>query len=283
MASRRVGSAHSSLFTRGQAPTDLLRAKANAVEQLLRPSRAATLPVAFAASSLPEDNVVGVGIGPKLVNGKATNAVCIRLYVASKLPLTAVSKKNRLPAAFNGIVTDVVQIGRLHKFATRIRPAKPGCSVGFVFPPPKNNMVMAGTFGAVVSADGKRYVLSNNHVLADEGQLKAGSLIFQPGLLDGGDPQKDRIAKLTKFIKLSKANPNKVDCAIAQILPKVKVTATVLPKVGKLKSAEPIDAVHGMKVHKAGRTTGYTTGQIQDVSADVTVGYEIGAIVFQDQ
>jgi hypothetical protein len=38
-----------------------------------------------------------------------------------------------------------------------------------------------------------------------------------------------------------------------------------------------------MNVEKTGRTTGYTRGSILDVSADVTVGYDIGHLMFQDQ
>lgn len=281
--SRSANSKRSSQFSRDEAPAELVRAKGKAVERLLRSSRAATLPMAFTASSLPDENIVGIGIGPKLVKGKATGTVCVRIYVASKLPLGSIPKRNLLPEKFNDIATDIVQIGRLLKFGARLRPAKPGSSVGFVFPPPKNNRVMAGTFGAVATAAGQRYILSNNHVLADEGKLKKGSLIYQPGLLDGGNPTKDSIAKLTRFVPLSKSHSNKVDCAIAQVLSTAKVSARVLPKVGKLRSAQPIDAVHGLRVHKTGRTTSYTTGQVQDVSADVTVGYEMGPITFQEQ
>lgn len=49
----------------------------------------------------------------------------------------------------------------------RRRPVRPGLSIGFKSPPPKAGFVMAGTFGAVVSKDGKKFILSNNHVLAE--------------------------------------------------------------------------------------------------------------------
>ena len=38
-----------------------------------------------------------------------------------------------------------------------------------------------------------------------------------------------------------------------------------------------------MQVHKVGRTTGYTTGTVFDVSADVKVQYDAGIATFQDQ
>ena len=38
-----------------------------------------------------------------------------------------------------------------------------------------------------------------------------------------------------------------------------------------------------MRVAKVGRTTGYTTGLVFDLSADVRVEYELGVLIFQDQ
>jgi hypothetical protein len=285
MPSRRGRAA---TFTRAEISPELFRAKRSAVERFLKGSRAGESPQAFAASSKPEQNVVGVGVGQKLVGGKPTGTLSIRIYVVSKLPPRVIPKKSLLPEKVGAVPVDVIEVGRLRKFAPpteqrRHRPARPGCSVGFAFPPPKDGFVMAGTFGALATADGTRYILSNNHVLADEGKLKLGSPIFQPGLLDGGNANKDAIAKLTRFIPLSKTKPNQVDCAIAAVSAGAKVGATPMSKVGRLAAPEPIDAVPGMKVHKVGRTTGYTTGVIQDVSADVTVGYDIGAVTFQDQ
>ena len=122
--------------------------------------------------------------------------------------------------------------------------------------------MMAGTFGVVVEAEGKRFILSNNHVLANQNQLPVGSDIYQPGLLDKNAPTSDVIAKLSKFIPLVAGHPNHVDCAIAEVTDSKLVSPTVMPKVGKLKSGQPLAAALSMKVEKSGRTTGYTTGKI---------------------
>jgi hypothetical protein len=142
---------------------------------------------------------------------------------------------------------------------------------------------MAGTFGVVVEAEGKRFILSNNHVLANQNQLAVGSDIYQPGLLDKNAPTSDVIAKLSKFIPLVAGQPNHVDCAIAEVTDSKLVSPTVMPKVGKLKSGQPLAAALSMKVEKSGRTTGYTTGKIQDISANVKVGYDIGPLIFENQ
>jgi hypothetical protein len=142
---------------------------------------------------------------------------------------------------------------------------------------------MAGTFGAVVTDGTLRFILSNNHVLADENNLPVGSPIFQPGLLDGGNPATDQIARLTRFVALQVAGPNAVDTAIAEVLKATLVRATPLPQVGRLTSAQPIAAAVNMKVHKHGRTTGYTRGEVFDTSADVQVEYDAGVLTFQNQ
>ena len=77
---------------------------------------------------------------------------------------------------------------------------------------------MARTLGALVTADGVSYVLSNNHVLANENALPVGTSIFQPGLLDSGNVAADRIATLARFVPLEIDKPNRVDCALAAIV-----------------------------------------------------------------
>src|SRR5262249_19741095 len=151
------------------------------------------------------------------------------------------------------------------------RPAHPGCSIGFQ--DPGNQFVMAGTFGAVVKDKQGTYILSNNHVLADENRLPIGSAIFQPGLLDGGNIATDKVAELTRFIPFNAAATNSVDCAIARV-PQAALVSDEILHIGAPTgtAAATID----MNVHKFGRTTSYTVGRITSIDTDVTVGYETG-------
>jgi len=282
------------MATKAMARTEiaekLLRAKEEATTHLLRVTTPPPRFTAFTASSHPNHNVVGIGIGYKITHGKLTAQRCIRIYVDRKIAKTAMPKNCVLPPHIKGVPTDVVETGRFHplpavipKERRRLRPAKPGCSIGFQFTGPQAGFVMAGTFGAIVEADGTRYILSNNHVLANANGLPIGSLIFQPGLLDDGNPQRDQIATLTRFIALTSEQPNALDCAIAAILDPKSVRASFLPKVGRLKHSEPITATENMRVEKVGRTTGYTTGIVFDVSADIKIEYDLGMLTFQDQ
>ncbi len=276
------------------------QAKLAAVAEFLTAAEPAALIHALAVSTKPQQIMTGIGRGPKISNGAETGEECLRFYVERKLPKASLPVANLLPAVYQGVVTDVIETGRFragspvatHAAAlavlpgpvrTRLRPTQPGCSVGFQFTGDQANFVMAGTYGAVVTDGAHRYILSNNHVLANENDLSLGSPIFQPGLLDGGDATTDQVATLTRFIPLALGVPNLVDCAIAQILVAAQASPVLLPNVGNLQSSAPSTPAIGMNVEKVGRTTGYTQGVIFDASATVKVGYTMGTLVFDDQ
>jgi hypothetical protein len=270
--------------------TKFQSAKSAAVERFLGSGKAFEGLTALAASTRPTHNVVGVGVGPKVKGGVLTTRHCIRIYVERKVPESSMPREFLIPKTIGGVPTDVIESGRFYALSTpiaqkRLRPARGGCSVGFKFSGAKAGYVMAGTMGTLVTDEaGKRFILSNNHVLANENALPLGSPIFQPGLLDGGDPSTDQIAKLRKFVKI-KVSPamNHVDAAIAELTSSGLAVRTILPKVGALKSTTPIAAAVGMAVHKHGRTTGYRRGRIVDVAADVNITYDFGVARFTDQ
>jgi hypothetical protein len=238
----------------------------------------------FAALSDPKHNIVGIGIGHKLVKGKSTGDHAIRFYVERKIDKKVIPRNFRLPKRVGNVRTDVIETGRFvalqPPLRRHMRPVRPGCSIGCQ---PKSGHLMAATFGAVVAKNGKHYVLSNNHVLANANKLPIGSPIFQPGLRDKNAPGKDRIAKLSHFIRLNVHRSNQVDCAIALLAKKIKWNAAVLPRVNRLKSGVPIPAAVNMVVEKTGRATGYTIGKIEDVSLTLKIEYALGTLTFVDQ
>jgi hypothetical protein len=275
---------------RHEIPVRLANAKRAAVEQFLSDSRPPAVPRTWAVRAHPQHNIVGVGLGRKIRRGKPTRIYSVRIYVERKIPSAAIPQEFMLPRRIENVVTDVVETGRFHAQLPgtpagqqRMRPAKPGCSIGFQFSNSQNGELMAGTLGALVESAGVRYILSNNHVLANENALPIGTPIFQPGLLDGGNVASDSIATLAQFIPLSPTDPNTVDCAIAAVTNAGTTTSTFLPKVGRLASAEPIDAAEGMRVAKTGRATGYTTGTVFDVSATISIQFDLGMLKFTDQ
>ena len=269
---------------------DLVAAKNSLSEELLRKKGVQRFSaMSTATSPAPSDNLVGVGIGEKIVDGRHTGVMCIKLLVRFKYGEDQLSSADRLPKTINGLPTDVEQVGTFRKFEaapamtspnprTRIRPAPPGCSVGFR--DPTNSFVMAGTFGALAKRGTRRFILSNNHVLADENRLPPGSPIFQPGLLDGGNPATDQIAQLSAFVELKVNDPNLIDGAIAEVIDNGSVTNSILV-IGGIKGTSA--AQRDMVVHKFGRTTGYTVGRITSINTDVIVDYDLGALQFNGQ
>jgi hypothetical protein len=128
----------------------------------------------FGTSLLPEHNVVGIGVGPKVVEGQLTDVLAVRVYVMSKILKEALPENLLLPKEVAGISVDVIETGapRLAQQGgsnrQRLRPFQPGSSIGFAAPNPA--IRMAGTLGALVRDVNGMYLLSNNHVIAAEGQ-----------------------------------------------------------------------------------------------------------------
>jgi hypothetical protein len=214
--------------------------------------------------------------------------MAIKFLVRLKYPDNQIPDDERLPQEVNGQPVDVEQVGTFRRFMppppmpnprTKIRPARPGCSIGFE--DLRHQIIMAGTFGALVSKGRQRFILSNNHVLADENKLPVGSPIFQPGFLDAGSPPRnDVIARLTRFEPLVLGAANKVDCAIAALKANSLANSSVLfigPPTGRAPAR--IDMV----VHKFGRTTGFTVGRVTSIETDVSVRYEAGQMTFANQ
>jgi len=146
-------------------------------------------------------------------------------------------------------------------------------------------------------------------------QGKAGDLILQPGVYDGGTAE-DQIAVLADFVPINFGTgaptcpvakgvesflnwaaravgsshrvaafreipaTNRVDAAIARPLSADLVTREIL-EIGVPKGAG--EATLGTRVKKSGRTTGLTTGQIIQIDVTVQVRYGERVAVFEDQ
>jgi hypothetical protein len=152
----------------------------------------------------------------------------------------------------------------------------------------------SGTLGALVEdANKRKYLLSNNHVLAKSDHANIGDTIVQPGLIDnnctplgeGGNLQP--VAQLTGWLPLSAKQTN-ADAALAQIASRtVDLSGNILELGGRqsdgtLAAAPPgISSTGGrgeaatldLKVAKSGRTTGLTCGGVSAIDLDVTVDY----------
>jgi hypothetical protein len=160
---------------------------------------------------MTKPNVHAVGVGFKNPYRQGKGEVCVVVAVSKKLPKDALSRGDLIPPTMDGVKTDVVELPLFRAFQAtadtaraadassqvqRLRPARPGSSIGHLD-------ITAGTFGCVVMRNGLKFILSNNHVLANSNQAKLGEAILQPGPLDGGTLSNDRLATLVEFVPLA--------------------------------------------------------------------------------
>ena len=264
---------------------------------------------------LKHGNVVATGVGYKTTGGSRTETPSIICSVTRKLPLDQLSASERVPESVNGIPTDVVETGRIRALQSRTdryRPAPGGVSIG-------HPEVTAGTLGCLVKRGDEVLILSNNHVLANSNDAQRGDNILQPGIADGGRNPDDKIAELDDFVPVNfslpeppsdcqfatgviallnagcavigsrtryrivrpRAESNLVDAALARPVNPDEVSGQIL-EIGELNGSA--QATLGMAIQKSGRTTGYTTGEIQQIDVTVNVQYGPGNIAqFTDQ
>lgn len=172
---------------------------------------------------------------------------------------------------------------------TRFERAVPiGVSIGATSP----NYCFAGTLGCrlrlfnVNSGASSYYILSNNHVIADENRAVPDfDVVIQPGTLDSNcvlDPA-DVIGTLYDYEPIQfNGAPNSIDAAIAITTTEQTGFATPSTIYGPPSGTSQAAAV-GLLVKKFGRTTGLTEGVVDAINVDVNVGYDRGTAFFTDQ
>lgn len=162
------------------------------------------------------------------------------------------------------------------------RPLLIGGSVGHV-------NVTAGTIGAFVERGDGTYMLSNNHVLANENLASAKDWILQRAAYDGGKQPSERVGRLRFWIKLKKTGTNFADAALAKIEQGVQRDVSRLRELvngmdRQLAGIGPEFVDEEETVFKIGRTTGPTEGRVTAFDLDhVIVNYDMGNLRFDNQ
>ena len=222
-------------------------------------------------------NVSGVGIGFKEKKGKQNEELCIQVFVQKKLKEKDLDSDQIVPKTLNGINTDVFEVGNIEAqaFTAKIRPAKPGYSIGHFG-------ITAGTFGAIAKDSvwpGRYYILSNNHVMAKSNTANIGDRILQPGPFDGGVNFANTIARLSKFvpIKFGSNSYNLVDAAVAAPI-SMDLVIGAIKNLGIPKGTQ--EATLNMPVIKTGRTTETTTGTVFSLDATIAVNYGASGVAY---
>ena len=124
------------------------------------------------------------------------------------------------------------------------------------------------------------FILSCNHVLANEDAASEDDPILEPSPGDGGNGS-DPIAFLQAWIELN-ASGNLVDCAIARPT-QPGVFDPKLRGLGR-PASEIMAPAREQTVKKSGRNPPHVTlGVVTDVTADIMVPYKRGALGFVQQ
>jgi hypothetical protein len=272
------------------ALTNRLRNRgASAVAAAVEHATGVSEPAVFGIGARPFETVPrlqrSVALGVTRHRGEYRVAVRVQRPSLLQSPLM-----DRLSKESKGEI-DVRIIGRLDKrakatatpwYRSNVRPLLVGASIGHV-------EVTAGTIGAIVRRGSATYILSNNHVLANEGLAKAGDWILQRAAFDGGKDPADRVARLRYWIKFKPTGANFVDAALARIEQDIEHDAGMLRGLvsGKdrtLAGLGPEMVDEGETVYKIGRTTGPTKGRVTAFDLDnVVVNYDSGNLRFDNQ
>jgi hypothetical protein len=228
-----------------------------------RPATRPKLALGIAPGPHPEDYLLAVRVqDPALLGSAFVEGICQRAhgevdvrFIGRGLPLG----KPQLRAGWQ---------------RAACRPLVPGASIG------ARHGRTTGTLGGFVRSrrDGSVALLSNSHILADNGRSQPGAGIVQPGWRDGGRDPAHRVAHLAASIRLHRHVTNELDCAIA-ILDGSLAWDPEEFRGGPLAAvAEPRA---NERVAKIGRTTEYTEGHVAAIdTGPVTFHYPIGDIVF---
>jgi hypothetical protein len=211
-----------------------------------------------------QPGIQGFALGRRVRQGRRRRELVLTVYVARKRELAAlevpVPRRLRVAGVPDPVPTDVVEVGELERLSfvgREPRPVSPG--VGLSHPRCGN-----GTFGCLVRRQGEPdlYILSNAHVIADDGLAAPGDPIYQPA---GGGPN-DVLAEFSDSVSLEFSDTlfqNRVDAAIARVLD----PATVQPAIKLLGRPRGVssDIVEDMLVRKTGSTTERTEGRVRSV------------------
>jgi len=230
-------------------------------------------------------NVTAVQEAYKIRGGKRTPEWSYQVFVSKKLPKHKLGVKGLLPPKIDGLVTDVVE-GEFNALSVmappmpgimavdrtgKHRPAMAGISCG-------HPQVTAGTLGLWVYFGAYSAILSNNHVIANQGDCSVDDPIYQPGVYDGGG-EADTLALLKNWIEINfSGGTNIADAAVAQVINEADVDRSVLDlaTLVQYKTASQV----GMQVKKSGRTTRVTEGGIGSITWSGLIGYGGGRTAF---
>jgi hypothetical protein len=139
-----------------------------------------------------------------------------------------------------------------------------------------------GTLGCVATDfGGSEFLLSCNHVLADENNKPIGGSVW---ISDTGNLTTKPSAVLHDFepIKFGGVEANYMDVAIARPLPGVRTYRSIPAGIGVVGGTD-VNAPYGAAVRKYGMASGLTSGVVTFKDMSMKIDYRSGTAVFVNQ
>lgn len=143
-----------------------------------------------------------------------------------------------------------------------------------------NGYCCGGTLGSMVTKGGKKYILSNWHVLysdiANGGNgrtAQPGDPVIQPGLIDVSCNSNNAQEVATLVSGGGSLPSSNVDAGIAEVKPGMVRDDGAILEIGTI-SSQTATASIGQAVKKSGRTTGLSRSSISGLNATVNITYD---------
>jgi len=220
-------------------------------------------------------NVVGFSADPqkKIVAGKETKILCVRIYVSKKVPEAELKPESIIPKKLFDVPTDVVEYGvpvfQQDPHKSRAEVIQGGIS--FV-----HYKCTAATLGIVLPDKDTNdpFEVSNTHVIYNldnpGGECsKIGDPQLQPGPTDGGKDPADQVGNGDKYIPFTASLPGGIaDAARAKWNGQRKIELATILHAGRLKGVK--EPKVGMILKGCCRNGDFKV-KITDINASVRV------------
>jgi hypothetical protein len=237
---------------------------------------------------LHRPGVTAVGLGLRKRDGRLTDEVVVKVFVAHKRNKSALSAHAVLPHTLQApdgeAAVDVEEmlppsIPPLHapgvdttmaeaRLRVPRRPAVGGASIAHhAFP------VGTVALGVRHRQSGAHCILSCSHVLSQLGAAQLGDEVLQPAPDDGGMLPLSVIARVLSWtpVVFGGVERNMTDAAIATCAP--GQARSWVEGIGAITAIAPPIELLGKRVSKVGRATGLTSGIVTVVGATVRPNY----------
>lgn len=231
------------------------------------------------------DNIVGFGIGVKIIVGNWTSIPCLTIYVKEKISADMLDRNNIIPKYFNGVLTDIVETGKYKVSASPVFSKMSGEKLFSGMSIGNENNDFGGTITCGFSGEIKKgrekekrkFLLGSasaltkiNPVTGTIGSL--GDIIVNPANEAGKKNVNSRIGRLIDIapldIGVSKEPSYSVHDAALILLDN---TVDVLPKFGEGTKIEGIsETAPGVKVYYVGAASGKVFGNVMSTKGTWT-------------